>query len=165
MEKRTGSIYYKTLRTSDTGIKFSVIETRANECREACKTIANELGITGWRSGFWSVFGGISSCIFPDNIIPDGKVWKKNKDGEYMPKANSKVGKELIKRFKELPRVTIQELNSCIGFNEAMLCTIGFSCINDQYVGFVIGEDWGITVPSDCEEVTITEFKTLFNKK
>ncbi len=82
-----------------------------------------------------------------------------------MPKLNSKVGKEIKKRFKEMPVISIDELNQCIGFNGAPFKTIGFAQKNKEYFGFIIDKDWKIKVPKDCEEVTETKYNSLFKIK
>lgn len=163
--KTSESIYFKTLRTSETGLKFQEIEKREEECRNAVIALSDELGFESWRPVYWSAYGGVSACIFPDGVTPDLKIWKKVNGDEYMPRLNCKDGKELNKKFEALPRVSIDELNMCIGFGGAPFKTIGFASNNETHIGFIVGANWGCKIPNDCTEVTYTEYQTLFGKK
>jgi hypothetical protein len=134
-----------------------------SECFKAQKALGNKYGFNKWRSGFWCVSGGISSCL-EFNDIPDKKIWKEIRLGEYLPKLTNKSGKLIEKEMIELPTVSIRELNMCIGFNSSIEFTIGFSRHNEIYFGFIIGDDWkvDITIPTDCEEITYTNYNKLF---
>ena len=166
MSKTSESIYCKTLKTSETGLKFQEIEKREKECLNAVIALGDELGFKSWRPGYWSAYGGVSACIFPDGVTPDPKVWKKVNGDEYMPRLNCKEGKELHKKFEALPRVGHEELNMCIGFDaQGPFYCIGFAPNNDTYYGFIVGANWGCKIPDDCTEVTYTEYQTLFGKK
>lgn len=165
MSKQSESIYFKTLRTSETGLKFQEVEKREVECRNAVIALGDELGFNSWRPGYWAAYGGVSACIFPDGVTPDPKVWKKVNGDEYMPRLNCKEGKQLDKKFASLPRVERDELNMCIGYDGAPFKCIGFAPNNDAYFGFTVGDNWGCKIPFDCTEVTYTEYKSLFGKK
>lgn len=53
-------MYFKTKRTSETGLKFQKIEDRINEMRKAENEISTELGFKQWIKGNWLAFGGFS---------------------------------------------------------------------------------------------------------
>lgn len=160
------SLYYKTRRTSETGLKFQEIEKREEECHAAVIALGNELGFSRWRPGYWSAFGGISSCIFPEGVTPDPKVWKKVNGDEYMPKFSCKEGKKLNQKFDVLPRIRREELNRCIGFDEeSPFYCIGFAFTNETYYGFIVGQNWDCKIPDDCTEITFTEYQTSFGIK
>ena len=33
---------------------------------------------------------------------------------------------------------------------------------NDEYYGFIVGENWDFKIPEDCEEITVSEYNKLF---
>ena len=153
------SQYFITEKTSETGKKFQAIAAKRQIVREAALQLAKKYGFQEWRSSYWSVFGGISSCSRFDET-PDSKIWGKGAQlGEYYPKKNSKIGKTIHEEFKNLPIVSTEELNMCVGFDGAPFSTIGYSENNDVYFGFSIDDKWEITIPKDCEEVTLTKYK------
>lgn len=152
---------FKTLRTSETGKKFESVEQRKNICFNKAKEIVEEVNADQWRGCAWTAFGGISALLFADGVqMPE--YFKKDKFG-CMPKMNTTKGKELHVRIKELPTVSILDLNMCIGYNERMKRTIGCDFSNKEYILFAIGDDWNIEIPSDCEEITVSEYKALSN--
>lgn len=151
---------FKVSRNSETGKKLAPIEERAIEAFEAQRKIAIELGFQGWQRGAFVAFGGIGSLIPKKGEKPDSKLWKKQWDG-YYPKANSKEGKRLIKLLEELPTVEISELNMAVGFNEQYFKTIGISFIHKEFYVFSVGDDWEFEPPSDCIEITVSEYKRL----
>lgn len=158
------AIYFITPKTSETGKKFKKVSGKATECFEAQKKLAEELGASKWRPTRMVAYGGISSFVFDET--PDKKTWKRINicvsDCEYMPKLSSKKGKEIMDRINKLPIVSVAELNDCIGFKVPFFKTIGFANNNGKYYGFSIGETWDITPPADCEEVTLSKYKSLF---
>ena len=118
-------MYFITKRDSDTGKKFEEVVRKRKLYFDAQIALADEYGYEKWRYGHFSAFGGISACIFINP--PDEKVWKKIKNpNEFMPRRNIKEGKEILKRFEELPSIKYQELNMCIGWDEDWNC-IGFA--------------------------------------
>ena len=156
------SMYFITERNSETGKKFQQVERKSEECFNAQKQLANKYKFHSWREGYWVVYGGMSSCLNFDET-PDSKIWGKGfGNGEYFPKKNSKIGKEINKEIEQLPKVTIDELNQCVGFNGAPFKTIGFSAKNDKFFGFSVGENWDFIPPTDCKEITTSEYRELF---
>ena len=80
-----------------------------------------------------------------------------------MPKLSSTKGKEIRKEFEALPRVTNEELNAIVGYDEDMCC-IGYATNNENYFGFIVDEDWDANIPSDCEVITKSKYNQLFPK-
>lgn len=79
-----------------------------------------------------------------------------------MPKRNSKIGKEIKQKLDSCIEVTIEELNRCIDFDGAPFNIIGFARNNKKYFGFTVLKEWNIKIPSDCNEITQTEYDKLF---
>ena len=125
------------------------------------------LGAQKWRVGYWVAEGGVSAVIFNDPSTVDKKTWKNvnRSKNEWMPRLNTPEGKEMDKKLSALPKVSIKELNACIGFQEQMFKTIGLYMGNKQYFGITAEDDWGIKPPPDCKEVTVTEYNSLFKEK
>ena len=89
-----------------------------NASMDLCKKLG---GITFRPSG-WSIGGGISSICFP--VEQDLKIWKKTGYGplEYMPRLNSKLGKEISAQIAALPEVRYTELNGLFGPKSPFWC-------------------------------------------
>lgn len=160
-------MYFKTKKDSNTGLKFQVVFDKMQLALKEQKEIAHKYGFNQWRDDYHVVSGGISSVVFPNEILLDSKVWKKMKlkycDNEFYPKASSKLGKEIIKQFNNLIKVSTNELNDCIGFKKNF-CHIGFESNNDEYFGFSGKEEWNMIIPEDCVEITTSEWNKLFKK-
>jgi hypothetical protein len=152
---------YRVKVTDPTGLKFAEILKKKDVAWEEVKQMREKYGFGSWRPGHWAVFGGISSCFFEE--APDPKIWKSTGRKEWMPKRNIKAGKEIAKEFDALTIVEKSDLNMCIGFDGAPFKTIGFG-YNKEYFGFIVGDDWEVEVPDDCEEILVSKYKEIFSK-
>lgn len=157
------SQYYITKKDSDTGIKLQSIAEKRELCHKEQVALADKYGFKSWRASNWSAFGGMSSCA---NFIstPDPKIWGKGSTvGEYFPKKNSTAGKKAYEEIKALLVVEYEELNKCVGFNCDDFWCVGFAEGSGEYFGFEKEESWKFKIPDDCQEVTITRYRELFN--
>lgn len=154
MKNKNETIYYKTSRESETGKKLSVIEGKRDEAIGALKALIKKYPfIKEIQQGYWVVWGGISAIRLKDDYKVDKKLWKKADGIGYLPRK----GNPILSETENLPCVHISELNLCIGFEENMCKTIGtFFC--NKTIGVTIGSDWGIIMPTDCREVTYTQY-------
>lgn len=152
---------FKILRTSGTGKKLVEIEKKRSQGFKETKALAKEIGFFSWRGAYWTSFGGISSVNWKDRKNPDPKLWKKQDDGFY-PKKNSKQGKELAMRLEALTMVSDVELGESVGFFGAPWKTIGINFGNEEWFGIEVGDDWEYEPPSDCIEITVSEYNSLF---
>lgn len=66
-----------------------------------------------------------------------------------------------------LPIVDIDELNEVVGYegNGFKSSHIGFSSENKTYYGFILSDKWKVIPPSDCVEITPSEYKKLFGTR
>ena len=157
-------MYFITKKTSVTGKKFQIIADKMNVVQDAQKALAKEMGFKAWRKGYWCFCGGFSSIIFEK--APDEKLWKKVNGNEWMPRLNSKAGKELEAKLDACPKIKGNEINECIGFKDGFpFKTIGFAMRSKTHFGFVVGENWDVKIPKDCKEVTITKYNSIFKIK
>lgn len=155
-------MFFITSKASKTGNKFSKISKLRKDCFEAQKVFSKKYGFGSWRQAMWSVFGGMSSCC-DFKSKPDSRLWKVVEGNEYFPKKNCKEAKVIYDEIKALPKVSINELNECIGFVDGFpFKTIGFAENNDEYFGFQVKSEWNVEIPEDCKEVTETEYNKLF---
>lgn len=148
-----------TKRDSETGKKAIQLSKRMLDSNEKAIKLAKELGGKGARGGFDCVGGGISSIEF--DKAPDAKLWKHLRYNEYMPKLNIKAGKEIQKRIDNLPVVRNHEMNEIIDA-KVTFGHIGWNTSRDDVVGFITKEKWQMSIPEDCEEITITKWNELF---
>jgi len=151
---------FKTLKTSETGIKFQKVVEKKELAFEEAKKLSDEIGFEQWRPDRWVAFGGVEFVYFKDKVNPDQKIWKDTGHG-LQPKGNTKAGKEIQEKFKNLTVVDKDDLNQCIGFNGAPFKCIGFSYQNPDYFLFSIDESWKCQIPDDCQEITVSEYREL----
>lgn len=162
--------YFKTPQDSETGKKFTEIEKRGDVCHEALKAFLEKYGFQQYRPSRISHVGGISSCKDPINPI-DSKLWKSSGYGfnEWMPKLNCKAGVAIMAEIKALPIVDIDELNAVVGYEGSTFKSahIGFSGgeVCKTHFGFVLADEWNVIPPSDCEEITASDYKKHFGSQ
>lgn len=154
-------MFYITEKTSETGKKLAIVKEKSDVCFEAAKALSDKYGFNKWRSFYGVAFGGITGCI-DFNEQPDPKIWRKIDRNEYYPRKNVKKGKEIHNEFKNLPYVTEEDLHKAINWDGYRTYRIGFDPNNEHYFGIEVGDDWPITLPRDCKEVTVTEYRKLF---
>lgn len=153
---------YITSKDSETGMKFNAIADKRDQIYGAIEVILDELGIDEYRQGYWTAIGGISSLVYPkDKEVPT--YLKKVVNNEYMPKLNTKKGKQLQARIDALPLVSNIELNSCIGFQNRF-STVGVKFNHPKWYIFEVDENWDVEVPIDCEEITKERYKELLRE-
>ncbi len=155
-------MYFITPKKSKTGQKFQKIYDKRDICFDAQEAFSNKYKFKTWRHAYNVAFGGMCSCADFEET-PNPKIWGKGAvDGEYFPKKNSNEGKAILNEIRDLPTVSQDELNMCIGFDGAPFKTIGFCWFSDEYFGFSVGEKWHVKIPDDCEEVTTTKYRETF---
>lgn len=156
-------LYYKIEKGSDTGMKFAELESRGTQCVLKSLEVVEKYGFTQYRPSTWGIYGGISSFVSPEKN-PDSKVWKKDRNGEYFPNKRSKEGRQIFDEISELPIVERKELNAIVGYDDPF-SHIGFYMSNKKYFGVILMDNWKVIPPSDCIEITGSEFKLLFELK
>lgn len=158
-------MYYITEKTSTTGRKFQEVVNKMIIAHKELEAFTEKYEFQEYRQAHWSVYGGISSCCsFKET--PNPKIWGKGvKSGEFMPKKNSKIGRAICDEINQLTIVSSDELNQCIAFDGAPLCTIGFNRNNETHFGFQVSEKWDVAIPDDCQEVLTSTYNILFNLK
>lgn len=168
-------MYFITEKTSDTGKKFAEVVKKRNIAWKAAKAFAEKYNIIEWRPAdivtdsknrtHFSMWGGISSMIFKQ--IPDKSIYKNvyGSSKEWMPRRNKAAGLEIWKELDKLPVVTMDELNSAIGYKGDFNAHIGFAQTSKKFFGFITKSKWKIKIPADCKEVTETEYRKIFNIK
>ena len=157
-------MYFITKRTSETGNKFQKIEEKIDRIHKEQIALADELGFEQWRGHGLYVFGGFSSLVFTEK--PDMKIYKLVlHPNEYMPKRNSKKGKEIDAKLNAGEVVTRKDLNDCVGLNSSFSKCIGLDIHNSEHFGFQVKEEWDFTPPADCEEVTSARYHEIFSHK
>ncbi|MDD3037923.1 hypothetical protein [Bacteroides sp.] len=163
-------LYFKVKKDSKTGAKLNELCQRGDKCQDAVIAFLDKYGFKQYRPSRISYVGGISSCGAPVSPV-DTKVWKESGCGvnEWMPKLNCKEGKAIMEEIKSLPIVDIDELNNVVGYegNHFKSASIGFSGdkANEEYFGFVVVDKWKAKIPSDCVEITASEYKRIFKDK
>lgn len=159
-------MYYKTLRQSETGIKFQKIESRMKECTDAISLLSDKYGFKRWRHSCFYAWGGISAVLFNmnDNELqqnPNPSFWKEVPGG-YLPKRNTKEGKKACEEFDNLPKIESHEINSVVGYKpDFKFNHIGFSFNNILYYLFSTDNNTPFECPYDCVEITFSEYKEL----
>jgi len=155
---------FKTLKTSQTGLKFKELQKRVDHCVAAQERLAEKLGFQQYKKVYNSAWGGISCVIFTKkDSVPNPRLWKKRHYGVF-PKKNTYAGRKLAKQFEDLPIIYTHELNNCVGFDGAPFKSIGCCFNHPEWMLFSLEDDWTFTIPEDCIEITTTEYKDLSKK-
>ena len=153
--------YYKTSRSSETGLKVKAILDRADEFDKQVEVLRKKYGFGSiWRSNFY--FKDLSAVEFKEE--PDVANWKRIGSNGYYPRARGK-NKDILRDFTNLRSLNIRrdELDSIIG-NEDIFTQAGFDfAIPDIYV-FIVNSSWKYQIPTDCEEITNVEYSQLMSK-
>ena len=157
------SIYFKTDRASETGVKMQNLIDKGKTIQEEILKYVKELGGTEYylRSGRSVFHTGIIGVEFKDQ--PDMKIWKKFPDyiKYYKPRLSSKIGKEIDKKLQSFERIEKEDINEVIGLSDFVrFCGFGNG---SETFGFQTDSEWNHTMPEDCIEITFTEYKKLFS--
>lgn len=160
-------MYYQVPKSSPTGQLLTALQERMYAANEEALKLVQSLGAETFRPRSLSIAGGVSSIIFPEGK-PDKselKHWKRGAlKGEYMPNERTKKGKELAAKIDKLPHVWRHELNSIVGYKHRWnVCGIQWNKDKDYYLISMM-ENWEYQIPSDCIELTQSEFKELSKK-
>lgn len=159
-------MYFKTKKNSITGRRIAGVQKKLDACQAAVIKLSDELGFKQWRQNNnpFVAYGGISVVDFGTKK-PDLKIWKEVRRGEFSPRKNTKEGKAMAKIFDALPIVSTKELNWCINDKEDFLHKVGYNLAGSRmYYGVSTMEEWGLKMPKDCEEITLTAYNKLFKK-
>lgn len=155
--------YYKTNRSSDTGLKIQALLSKANEFDKQVDILRKKYGFNKyWTNSF--NYKSLDAVEFKEE--PDMANWKKIKNvhNGYYPRARGK-NKEILHDFTELNMSAIirSEFDFIIG-NEDFSNQAGFDfSITDLYV-FIIESDWECKIPKDCDEISNIEYNKLISK-
>ena len=157
-------IYYKISKESELGLKIKNLITTGQQSAKEIEAYVQELGATNYLvNDRYLLNTGISAVEFVDE--PDMKIWKKFDTRKfpdyYAPRLGSKKGKEIQTKFDLFKKVKREEIDLLIG-NVSFCRSCGIALGGTDFYGIVIEDDWELKMPSDCIEVTFTEYKKLF---
>jgi hypothetical protein len=154
-------MYYKTPKGSETGKKFAALESKINKSKDAIKKLGEKFGFDQYRGDYHQgIIGYFSSICF--DSPPNENAWRIVRTGEYMPKLSAASGRKIQSMLDAVPKVEDQDANDCINFKSDGSKVIGmaFPKASDFYLFYILSE-WGIDVPSDCEEITYSQYNQL----
>lgn len=157
-----GTLYYATLKTSETGKAFQKLVDEGARIKKEIVTYLDEIGVSNeYVCDGCSNFGtGIIEVGF--DTEPDPKVWKKSKfhQGFYAPRLSSKEGKEIKGKFNEFDIIDDGDLNRIVGMKSIMR-TVGYNIGKGAFFGFSVDSEWKHKMPIDCTEITGTDYENL----
>jgi hypothetical protein len=157
-------MYFKTKKTSETGQKLAKIEARGLDTYNYQCELAKKYGFVSWNCLQHHAWGVIYQVEFPKGHEVDLKIWRLAYQSRnlYVPKMNTKDGKALNEEIINQPIVEARELNDCVGFSNdsAFGKRIGLTS-NEHLFGFSLGNNWEYTPPSDCVEITVSEYNMI----
>lgn len=156
-------MYYITKKDTETGKKFQILKQKLRKIRKKQKKIADKFKLFCWIDKPFQIAGQIWLVSFKEGEKIDLKNWKKYKNKYYLPKLNTKKGKEIQAEFDDIPIISWEELNACVDIKENHF-HIGFN-FSEEYFGFTAKEEWEVEIPADCEEITFTQWKEIFKEE
>jgi len=157
-------MYFKTEKGSETFDKLDNVWRKINDFDKQANDLVIELGYTKYGRSNIGIGGGIS-CIYsktkPEGFKTVGKIYQNL----IYPKASNK---KLLKRFKELPIVSLDEYNDAIGFKPQFKGLTHYK----NYGSKRVGELFIVEVPDNCNfqpplgmvEILNSEYKALKEK-
>ena len=152
--------YYKTSRSSETGLKIKTLLDRADKFDEQVEVLRKKYGFGSiWRSNFY--FKDLSAVEFKEE--PDVANWKRIGSNGYYPRARGK-NKDILRDFTQLNNLKIRrdELDLIIG-NEDIFTRAGFDFTIPHIYVFIVDSSWKCRIPTDCEEITNVEYSKLIS--
>lgn len=156
------TIYFKTKKDSETGKKIQALVDRAKNAEEEINKFVDELNSDRkyLTSDRYILGTGIVGLKFETE--PDMKVWKKFHGFPfyYSPRMSSKEGKKLQEKLDSFDKVWKTEIGETIGFDD-FFKTPGIQIKGVDYFGIAFGSDWNHTLPTDCFEITGSEYNNL----
>ncbi|MDV3665453.1 hypothetical protein CMT75_09015 [Elizabethkingia anophelis] len=156
-----GTLYYATLKTSETGKAFQKLVDEAARIRKEISAYLDEIGADDYACDPGSAFGtGIVEVGFEKE--PDLKIWKKSKyyEGFYTPRLSSKEGKKIKEKFDEFDDIDDDALNRIVGMR-SIIRTVGCNIGKGAFFGFSVDSEWKHQMPIDCTEITGTDYENL----
>lgn len=161
------AMYYKTLKTSETGKKIAEVLAKAMACEAEARKIVEVIGADQWRGAKGAIAGGISALIFSKGSnIPD--YLREVAHKEYFPRRNVGQGRALGNAIKGLPLVAPWELNECVGYKPKWQFShigIVWEALEENFLFHVSEKAAGDYLPpADCEEILTSEFLRLQGK-
>lgn len=112
--------YYRTLKTSITGLQIQSLLSAMNEVNAAAEELAKECGARAYENSTLVASGGIAYFTFAQK--PDPNIWEylRVEDGEalYIPKAKTIKGDAILSKMNHLPVITGAQHNTAIGVDE-----------------------------------------------
>lgn len=157
------TLYYKTLKNSNTGNKLQALIDKGNEVEKQINSYMDELG-AGRKylvNGRYIFHTGICGILFSE--IPDMKVWKNFQGFEnyYKPRLSSKLGKEIRTKLDSFDLIDRDEIGKTFGF-DSFLSDPGFQNRKESdFFGIGMDSNWFFNMPEEFTEITFTEYQKL----
>lgn len=107
-------MFYKVLPDTDTHAKMQTVQVKMSTAWQEAKALVEEFGGTGFAddSGFGVIRGGIGYV----RMAEKRKGWNKTEqENVYYPGERAKEDK---KKISKLPKVTCDEMNTILGYEE-----------------------------------------------
>jgi hypothetical protein len=156
-------MYLITEYNSDFGKKIFEMKMKFEAAGEYQRELSKKYRFTQWKRQGFDALGRISTVMFEGENLIDTKAWTlvKGTTNQYKPNLRIKLGKEIENELADkkgfVPR--FEWIKAC-GLNDIMKMP-GYA-FNDVYGGIVIHDDWGYEIPNGVKEVTVTEFRKMF---
>ena len=158
-------MYYITRKNSETGKKMQELLDKASAIRKEISEYLKLLGANpkSWVSSDKYFFNTVVRAVLFESE-PDMKIWKvfKNFPNSYQPRITTYEGKKIQAKLDSIEAIDRVDLNRIVGFGQVFQ-HVGFDLGSKDYFCFMLREDWGHTMPEDCEEITYKRYLELFN--
>jgi hypothetical protein len=168
---------FKVLKGTALYDQLAAIQKKANDCSKAAIKFAKSLGADAvFTHGRINAAGGIDAFRFEWGKDPDKLLWmqpdRHKTPRAFYPRSGKKYGanKELHEKIRALPVVTIEELNTIIGF-KGHIGVEGAGIVHYRTYGLDLFPNYAvISIPDGCGykksnkdmiEITTSEFNKL----
>ena len=155
------SRYFKTQRSTETGLKLCSLYEKAKQAETSLLEFRKKHGIDGVAGRLFSPFGDIQRVKFLDDTQIDLSAWEKSPyKGCYVPRPDTANGSLILDEIKAIKKFDRTELDLVIGF-KSFMCNAGFIFTNGTYILFTAYESFDIDLPYDCIEISEADYREL----
>lgn len=160
-------MYYKVLKTSETGKKIAALDVEVQIAFAFQKAFIKKIGAERFLPAPFALCGGVLEVIFPTGhkVGPEWKIATK-KYSSYSPKLTTEAGRALNAERVALPTIPIEALHGIINYVGNGFSRIGYSIVKEHYLYQIFEEDVPHYVPpQDCIEIKASEYHKLIEDR
>lgn len=155
--------YYISQNSGDIHERVEKLRELVKESQSAVDEFISEYNVVEYFPSSGCVSDGIGGVKSFNNDINEN-IWKKHRTGEYyIPRMDTKEGREIIIKLRNMPKLSWQKFNRILIDWDRADKLVGLRETNDgKQLGIEVADDWDVCVPTGFSQVSEGQFKKLF---